>query len=110
MAPTGEHRIETAQLRRAPRYGVFLTLGAVLGLVVAIVLTLVFDGTEDKSRYTGVIYSSEQVFGFLALLCIPIGIVLAGLVALVADRASSRRTREVRIDHEIVVDDSDRPA
>jgi hypothetical protein len=106
MSHTGGHRIETAQLRRAPRYGVFLTLGAVVGIIVAVVLTLAFDGTQEKSR-TGVLYSPEQVFGFLALLCIPIGIVLAGLVALLVDRASSRRTREVRIDRETVVDESD---
>jgi chromate transport protein ChrA len=96
----GQHRIEPAHVRRSPRYGVFLTLGAVVGAVIALVLTLVFDGTQDRSDVTGVVYSAAQVFGFLALFCVPIGLALSGLVALLLDRAASRHVREVRIDHE----------
>ena len=106
MSHHGEHRIETAQLRRAPRYGVFLTIGAVVGIIVAAILTAVFDGTRDKSMYTGVVYSWEQVFGFLMLVCVPLGLVLGGLVALLLERVVGRRTREVRVDHETVVDDT----
>ena len=104
MAHTGGHRIETAQLRRAPRYGVFLGAGAVVGVIVALILTAVFDGTQDKSVYTGVVYSWEQVFGFLMLICVPVGLALAGLVALLFERVIGRRTRDVRIDRETVVE------
>lgn len=103
MVHTGEHRIETAQLRRAPRYGVFLGVGAVVGIIVALILTAAFDGTREKSA-TGVVYSWEQVFGFLMLICVPVGIALAGLVALLFDRVIGRRTRDVRIDRETVVE------
>lgn len=99
------HRIETAQLRRSPRYGVFLLAGAVLGVIVAGVLTLLF-GDEQLSAYTNVRYSSGQVFGFLALVGVAVGLALGGIVALVLDRVVGRRTREVTISHDRVVDPS----
>ena len=49
-----------------------------------------------------------QVFGFLLLVCIPVGLALAGLVALWFDRRSSKHTREVTVDHESVQVDDDR--
>ena len=99
-----EHRIETAQVRRSPRYGVFLAAGAALGLIVALILTFAFDGTGDESPYTEVSYSLTQAFGFIALICVPVGIALAGAVALVLDRVVGRRTRDVRIDRETVTE------
>lgn len=102
-----EHHIETAQLRRSPRYGRLMVAGAVLGLLVAIVLTLAFDGTRMKSENTGVVYSMPQVLGFVALICIPVGIALGGAVALILDRVVGRRTRDVRIDRETVVEHHD---
>jgi hypothetical protein len=45
-------------------------------------------------------YSASQVFGFLCLVCIPVGMALAGGLALLLDRRLARRTHEVRIDHE----------
>jgi len=107
MAPTGEHRIETARLRRAPRYGVFIGAGVILAVIVAAILTAIFDGTQDKSVYTGVVYTWEQVFGFLLLVSVPVGIAAGGVVALVFDRALGRRSREVRVDRETVVEDDD---
>ena len=102
LEPPAAHRIETARVRRSPRYGIFFALGAALGIVAALVLTYAFDGTDDPSVATTVQYSTGQVFGFLLLWCIPIGVALAGVVALILDRRLSRRTREVRVDHERV--------
>jgi hypothetical protein len=48
------------------------------------------------------VYSQGQVFGFLALICIAVGLALGGVVALVFDRRSSSHTREVTIDRESV--------
>ena len=104
MSSSAEHRIESAQLRRSPRYGVFLLAGAALGILVALILTFAFDGVEDKSRYTGVVYSTSQVFGFVALVCVPVGVALGGVIALILDRVVGRRTRDVRIDRETVVE------
>jgi hypothetical protein len=95
-------RIEVVQVRRAPKFSVFLALGAALGLVVAMILTFAFQGTMDESPNTGLVYTQGQVFGFLALICIPVGLALAGVVAVILDRRSSRHMRDVTVDHESV--------
>lgn len=97
-----EDHIETATVRRAPKYAVFLVLGAALGIVTAMVLTFTFDGTAGLSPFTGLVYSSGQVFGFLALICISVGLALGGVVALILDRALRRRTRQVTVDRETI--------
>ena len=89
-------------MRRSPRYAIFFVLGAILGILAALILTFAFDGTEEKSASTQVIYSTSQVFGFLCLVCIPIGMAVLGAVALILDRRLSRRQHEVRVDHERV--------
>ena len=96
------HRIETARVRRSPRYAIFCVAGAALGILAALILTFAFDGTAEASASTSVTYSTSQVFGFLSLVCIPIGLAVGAVVALLLDRSLARRTREVRIDHERV--------
>ncbi|WP_169583006.1 MULTISPECIES: potassium transporter Trk [Microbacterium] len=109
----GEHvddRIETVRVRRAPKFSVFLLLGAAVGVVVAMILTFAFDGTQDVSPNTGLVYSQGQVFGFLLLTCIPVGLAIAAVVALLLDRRSRAHTRTALVDHESVhVDDTDAP-
>ena len=100
--PSVSDKIETVRVRRAPKYGVFLVLGAALGVLLAMILTLAFHGTEQASPNTGVQYSTLQVFGFVVLICVPIGIVLGAVAALVFDRVLGRRTRDVLVDHEHV--------
>ncbi|WP_424449354.1 potassium transporter Trk [Microbacterium arborescens] len=107
MAEQITERVESARVRRVPKYSVFLLLGAAAGIIVALALT--FGIPDDGvSTSTGLQYSAGQVFGFIALGAIPIGMAVAGLVALVLDRAARRRSREVRIVHERVrtVDDA----
>jgi hypothetical protein len=99
MAEHVNDHVETVRVRRAPKITVFLLLGAVLGVLAALILTFAFNGTADASRNTGFEYSQGQVFGFLLLFCIPAGIALGGVVALIFDRRSRRRTREVAVDH-----------
>src|SRR5512134_135536 len=86
-----EH-IETVRVRRAPKYSVFLAVGAGLGIVVAMILTFVFNGTGGISPNTGLVYSQAQVFGFLSLIFITVGVVVGGATALVLDRVLARRT------------------
>ncbi|WP_279071873.1 potassium transporter Trk [Microbacterium lacticum] len=102
MTERAQHQIETAHVRRSPRYAIFFVLGAILGILAALILTFAFDGTEEKSASTQVIYSTSQVFGFLCLVCIPIGMAVLGAVALILDRRLSRRQHEVRVDHKRV--------
>lgn len=102
MSETAQHRIETAHVRRSPRYAMFFLVGAVVGALTALALTFGFGGSVGESAATQAQYSVGQVFGFLSLACIPIGIALFGTIALILDRRMSRRMHEVRVDHEHV--------
>lgn len=94
--------VETVRVRRAPKYPVFLVAGAVLGVVVAAILTLAFGGSEQASPNTGVVYSPMQVFGFVSLICAPVGIAVGGAIAVILDARSSRRIRSFRAGHQSV--------
>ena len=102
MPEHSQDRLETVRVRRAPKISVFLIVGGAVGLLAALILTFAFNGTAEPSPNTGVEYSQGQVFGFLALICVPIGIALAAVTALILDRRSQRRTHEVTVDHESV--------
>lgn len=101
MAEHTESHVESAELHRSPRFGVFFLVGAAVGLLAALILTFAFDG-EVPSDGTAAVYSSGQVFGFLLLVCVPVGLALAGIVALVFDRRLRRRSRTVRVERETV--------
>lgn len=95
-------------MRRSPKYAVFLTVGAALGLIVAMILTLAFDGTGQESPNTGLVYSQGQVFGFLLLIFVAVGLALGGAVALILDRVYAARARTYTVDHErIITTDAD---
>ena len=97
-----EEHIETVRLRRSPKYAVFLAAGAALGVIVAMILTFTFNGTVGTSPNTGMVYSSGQVFGFLMLICVTVGVVVGGVTALILDRVLAGRTRDVIVDRERV--------
>lgn len=78
---------EQVRVRRAPKYGVFIGLGAFLGFVAAFVLTFAFPENEE--------FTVGQVFGFLLLVCLVVGIALGGAAASIIDAVSSRRARSV---------------
>lgn len=98
--PAASGRTVEARLRRAPRIGVFLVLGAVLGLIAAGVLT--FTGSFEPSATLGVVYPADQVFGFLLLWTVPLGVGLGGLVAVMLDRRTRRNARVVQVDRETI--------
>ena len=93
--------LQEAAVRRSPRYGVFLALGAGLGVFAAMILTFAYDGTQNPAPH-GAVYSTGQVFGFLALVGIAVGLLLGGLLAIMLDRVMGRRTRMVIVDHETI--------
>ena len=99
-----EPRTETTQahLRRAPRLPVFLVLGAVLGAIAALVLTAV--GNLDPKVGFG------ATFGYLCLWCIPVGLVVGALVAIVIDQVSRRRAKLVTVERASVEGDDSDPA
>jgi len=91
--------IETVSVRRAPKYGVFLATGALLGILVALILTFAISGSE-VSPYTQVVYSQLQVFAFTALICVVVGVTVGAIAALISERVLGGRTRQVVVDHE----------
>jgi hypothetical protein len=90
---------DTVTVRRAPRYGRFITLGAVLGAVVALILTFAFSGQPTVEGEL-LEFDRGQVFGFLLLICATVGVALGAVVALIIDRSTARRARSVTVEHE----------
>jgi hypothetical protein len=81
-------------IRRAPRIGVFLIVGAMLGALVTLVLTSLFP--PDPA--VGFLAS----YAYFCLYGIPAGVVLGALVALVLDVVATRRARTVTVAHDEV--------
>lgn len=81
---------ETLTVRRSPRYMRFLAVGAGVGVIAALVLTLIFPENAD--------YDRGQVFGFLLLFLGAFGVGLGALVALILDRRAVRRAVTVVAD------------
>ena len=84
---TGEARI-----RRAPRLGRFLFLGGAVGLIVTLILTSLYPA-DPKIGFAA-------LFGYFAVYGVPIGVALGGLLAILLDRISLRRSRTVAVEHE----------
>src|SRR4029453_8710511 len=90
---------DVVTVRRAPRYGRFITLGALVGAVVPLILTFAFSGQPvDPALALG--FDKGQVFGFLLLLCATIGAAIGAVVALLIDRSSARPANSVPAVHE----------
>ncbi|WP_448006437.1 potassium transporter Trk [Agromyces bauzanensis] len=89
---------DAVMVRRAPRYGRFITLGALVGAVVALILTFAFSGEPPEGQL--VEFDKGQVFGFLLLICATLGAALGAIVALVIDRAFARRAAAAIAEHE----------
>lgn len=102
MANTESHEVVEATVRRVPRYGVFMAIGVVLGIITAGILTMV--GSYEPSYAKDVVYPPMQVFGFVLLWTVPIGIALGGAVALVLERVARRHDRVVRVDRETIAE------
>lgn len=105
MSQSTEHQRTEARIRPVPRFGVFLGLGAVLGVIAAGILTAV--GSYEKSAVLDIVYPPGQVFGFALLWTAPIGIALGGIVALILERMARKHERIVRVEHERIVDPGD---
>lgn len=83
-----EIAVAREQVRHAPRYGRFATVGGLLGLVVAFLLTPFAEYDEP-----GMVLDPWGLGLLLAAILTPIGILLGCILALVADRRSRRARR-----------------
>jgi tellurite resistance protein TehA-like permease len=71
---------------------VFLVVGLVLGALVGLAIGFTTPTSPQ--------FPTNQVVAFLVLLFAPVGVMLAGLLAVVLDAASRRRARVVEAQHE----------
>lgn len=83
MPGDAETARQQVTLRRAPRYRAFIGTGAVVGAVLAVVLTGLFPGSGR--------FSTGAVMGYLGVSLALLGALFGGLVAVLADRQHPRR-------------------
>ena len=81
-------------VRRAPRYPRFIILGAGLGAVIT------FIGTAALPVDQTVGYAA--LFGYFALIGVPIGAALGAILAIVLDAVATRRARQFDAEHTTV--------
>jgi hypothetical protein len=77
------------RIRRAPKFSVFLVLGALIGILVALILTASFP--IDPKVGFGPVFGYFAIYGFVG------GILLGSIVALIFDRVLSRRSKIVSV-------------
>lgn len=83
-----------ARVSRQSRMGRFLGLGAIVGLLLAVVLTLLWP--EDPTFTPAnpeLQFTDMQVFGFLAVYLVPICLGLGGLLGYILGRVAEKRSR-----------------
>jgi hypothetical protein len=83
----GDPQRRQVRVRRSPKMGVFLGIGAVVGALVAIVAVNITPADPTTPTI--------QAIGFLILLLAPVGALAGGVVALVIDAALERRAKTV---------------
>ncbi|MDO4252305.1 MAG: hypothetical protein Q4C74_03595 [Rothia sp. (in: high G+C Gram-positive bacteria)] len=92
---------QLVSIRRAPSLLAFAITGALLGLLLAAVLTLVDlpagllsagQPVDDYQRE----YTPMAIFGLLAVICTGMGLALALSIALLLDRHSAKHPKTVR--------------
>jgi hypothetical protein len=90
----GEPVVERDEVtvRRAPKVPVFLIMGAALGVVVSLVVTSLFPFDSGE----GV----AQTYGYISLWGLTIGGTVGCVVAIVAERVTSRGAKRVQVERE----------
>ena len=93
--------IETSEvvIRRAPRFSVFLVIGALLGAIGALIATSMYP-VDPAVGFLGTL-------GYLMVYGIAFGLLLGALIALIADSVSRRRARTVLAERGVVGDPQD---
>lgn len=82
------------RIRRAPKLGVFIALGALVGAIVTLIVTSQFPADPSVGF--------AATAGYFLLYGIPAGVVLGAVVALIIDRVSIARSRTITVEREVV--------
>lgn len=101
-APHASEESTSVRLRRAPKFSVFVVVGALVGFLVTLTLTSLFPADPD--------IGFAASLGYFSLFGVPIGAVIAATIALVADRRASRRATVVTASKLTVHGDDDNVA
>lgn len=86
-----EPETREATMRRAPKLGAFLVVGAGLGAFVTLILTSLFPA--DPNVGFAASYAYFLIYG------IPAGLAIGAVLGLAFDRRSRRRARTVMVEH-----------
>ena len=84
-----DDRETPVRIRRAPKFSVFLVIGALVGVLVSLVLTASFP--IDPTVGFGPTFGYFAIYGFVG------GLLLGSIVALIFDRVLRRGARTVRV-------------
>ena len=84
-----DDRTTQVRIRRAPKFGVFVVLGALIGLIVSLILTAEFP--IDPS------VGFAATFGYFAIYGLVAGVLLGSVVALIFDRVLARGAKTVGV-------------
>lgn len=79
----------TVRVRRAPRFGVFLVLGGLAGVLASLIVVTAGGGAPQYTVFTS--------FTYFAAIFIVGGIFLGAVVALVTEWSLRRRARNVKV-------------
>lgn len=88
-----ESQRRQVRVRRSPKIGVFLLVGAAVGALVAVVAVNV---TPPDATIP-----APQAIGFLVLLLAPVGAAVSGAIALLIDRGAERRSKIVEAERTV---------
>lgn len=87
-APSAVTSADEVTIRRAPKFGVFIVGGAVLGFLVTLVvitLTMNLGGRRDDTSFGSLV-------GYFSLWGVTIGAFVGAVIAIVLDRVYARRS------------------
>jgi hypothetical protein len=95
--PSAASREETHEelrvtVRRSPKYGAFMAIGAVVGIVVAWILS---SSVGPSVNEAGQLVDTTPVIGLMLVIGFVAGGVLGAIVAIVIDRSLAKGTRTV---------------
>lgn len=94
-----EEREEHVTIRRSPRYGVFMGLGAVLGALIGWAVSFF---TEPGLAPDGTRVDTTPVIGLMVVVGFTVGAALGGLVAVLLDVTIGRKRTEAVATHTVV--------
>ncbi len=94
MSTPGSAKQVDVRVRRAPKFGAFIVVGAGIALIATLIVTALFPSDPSVGYATLVAYFS--------LFTIPAGVVIAAVIALIVDRRSSKRAKTIAAEEETV--------